>query len=187
MEELTDQALMLRYRDGDADAFEILYTRHKDALYRFVRRQCPVPAIAYDLVHDIWMKVIKARRQYRAEAKFTTYLFSVARHRLTDYYRAQARRIPTVSTEEQPVEVADIPEDRHPGPELRAHILDAVERSLELIQSLPPVQRETVLMYAEGLSMGEIAEITQVPADTARSRVRRALARVRAELRELAS
>ena len=53
MEELSDESLMLRYADGDARAFETLYERYKDALYRFVRRQCGDPEVAFELAHDI--------------------------------------------------------------------------------------------------------------------------------------
>ena len=73
---LSDESLMLRYADGDAHAFETLYGRHKDALYRFVRRQCGDPDIAFELAHDIWLKLIAARRRYRPTAVFTTYLFT---------------------------------------------------------------------------------------------------------------
>ncbi len=77
------------------------------------------------------------------------------------------------------------PDEVHDGTDTRAHILDVVEHSLELIQTLPQMQRESVLMYAEGFSMVEIAEITQVPPETARSRVRHALAKIRLGLRDL--
>ncbi len=184
-QEIIDEELMLRYRDGDADAFEALYSRHKDPLYRHIRRQCPDPEIAFDLVHDIWLKVIKARRRYRAEARFTTYLYTLARNRMVDYYRAQSAKSRAAPREEEPLEMDELPDEVNDGTDTRAHILDVVEHSLELIQTLPQMQRESVLMYAEGFSMVEIAEITQVPPETARSRVRHALAKIRLGLRDL--
>ena len=132
-------------------------------------------------------KIIKARRHYRPNAKFTTYLFTLARNRMIDHYRAQAGRVPTTRADGQPVEVEDVPGAARDRPDMRAHIRDVLDRSLERIHSLPPEQRETVLMYADGLGMVEIAEITQVPVDTARSRVRHALAKLRKELQGLVS
>jgi RNA polymerase sigma factor (sigma-70 family) len=80
---------MLRYGKGDVQAFEVLYRRYKDALYRFVRRHCRDQEVAADLVQDIWMKVIRARQRYRVRARFRTYLFTLARHCLIDAHRAQ--------------------------------------------------------------------------------------------------
>lgn len=184
MEDLSDESLMLKYGEGDANAFEMLYGRHKDALYRFVRRQCRDREIAYDLAQDIWIKLIKARRRYRPDARFTTYLFTLARNRMTDYYRAQARRLPAMA---DPVDIEDLPDRNDDGPDTQANAHELVERSLALIQALPQDQREAVLLYVEGLRMTEIGEITQVPAETARSRLRRALAKLRRELEGLAS
>ena len=186
MDERTDEALMLEYAKGKgktkAKAFEVLYRRHKDSLYRFVRRQCRDPDITYDLVHEIWLKVIRARRRYQPQAKFTTYLFTMARNRMVDYYRAQAARIPATQSDADQTDLEDIPDPGQDDPEMRAHIRDLLERSLERIYRLPRVQREAVLMYAEGLGLREIAQITHVPVDTARSRVRGGLARLRRDL-----
>ena len=87
--DLSDETLMLRYGNGDVKAFEVLYRRCKDALYRFVCRHCRDREVAADLVQDIWMKVIKARKCYRVRARFRTYLFTLARHCLIDAHRAQ--------------------------------------------------------------------------------------------------
>jgi RNA polymerase sigma-70 factor (ECF subfamily) len=187
MEELSDEALMLRYAAGDADAFAVLYGRHKDALYRFVRRQCHDADAAYDLVHDIWLKLIRARRRYRADARFTTYLFTAARNRMIDYFRAQVRRPPEEALVADAAELGEIADDGDDGPETRAHTRERLERLLANLEVLPQEQRETVLLYAEGLGMAEIGEITGVRAETARSRLRRALARLRGAMEGLAA
>ena len=56
----TDEALMLRYRDGDAEAFSVLYERHKGALYRYFLRQCPTSAITEELFQDVWMNLVRS-------------------------------------------------------------------------------------------------------------------------------
>jgi RNA polymerase sigma-70 factor (ECF subfamily) len=191
MEDRSDEALMLEYAKGKGKnktkAFEVLYRPHKDSLYRFVRRQCREPDITYDLVHEIWFKVIRGSRRYQPRAKFTTYLFTLARNRMVDYYRAQAARMPATQFEPDEADLEDVLDQGQHDPEMRAHIRDLLERSLERIYRLPRVQQEAVLMYAEGLTPGEIADITQVSVDTARSRVRGGLARLREDLGGLLS
>ena len=86
-----DETLMLRYRDGDAGAFEHLYARHKGSLYRYLLRQCGQPAVAEELFQDIWLKLIAARGGYAVQAKFSTWLYRIAHNRLVDHYRASAR------------------------------------------------------------------------------------------------
>lgn len=188
MEDLPDESLMLQYAHGDARAFELLYGRHKDALYRFVRRQCGDPDTACDLAHDIWLKLIGARRRYRPDARFTTYLFALARNRMIDHHRAQSRQpLSAPGVMADPIDVEDLPDRDEEGPEVRAQVRELVERSLALVQSLPPDQREILLLYVEGLRMREIGAIAGIPAETARSRLRRALGRLKRELEELAS
>jgi RNA polymerase sigma-70 factor (ECF subfamily) len=186
MDDQSDEALMLRYGEGDAEAFEVLYHRHKDAVYRFVRRQCRDPESARDLVQDIWGKLIRARRSFRGDARFTTYLFALARNRVIDHYRAEVGRRPADAVLVGTVDVGDIPGRDENTPDERAHLCALIRRSLTYVEALPPIQRETVLLYVEGLNLVEIGEVTQVSAETARSRLRRALAKLRQDLKELA-
>jgi RNA polymerase sigma factor (sigma-70 family) len=186
MEDPSDEALMLRYGEGDADAFEVLYHRHKDAVYRFVRRQCRDPENVRDLVQDIWGKLIRARRRYRPDARFTTYLFTLARNRMIDHYRAEIGGRPAEAVRVDAVDVGEIPGRDEDAPDERVHLCALIRRSLTYVEALPPIQREAVLLYVEGVSVPEIGEITQVSVETARSRLRRALARLRQDLKELA-
>jgi RNA polymerase sigma-70 factor, ECF subfamily len=181
MHDLSDETLMLRYGAGDADAFDILYLRYKDAIYRFIRRQCRDQETAKDLFQDSWLGVIRGRFRYRVQAKFTTYLFTVARNRVIDCQRAQGRMMGADPSDHDPEQLAGEPHDE-PAAQVHARLL--IERSHAVVHALPPAQREAILMYVEGLGLAEIAEITQVSAETARSRVRRALLRLRQELGE---
>ena len=79
-----DSALMLRYKDGDTAAFETLYRRHNDALYRYLLRLCRHRATAEDVFQDVWGKIIKARARYRPTAKFTTFMYRVAHNCFID-------------------------------------------------------------------------------------------------------
>ena len=98
---------MLRYRAGDAGAFEALYRRHRAPLYRYLRRQCASNAIADELFQDVWMRLIAARGRYRVEAKFTTYLYRIAHNRLVDHYRQRGNASGDVDPEPDPPEPRD--------------------------------------------------------------------------------
>ena len=179
-----DEILMSRYRDGDAGAFETLYQRHRGGLYRFILRQCGKDAVAEELFQDVWMRIIKARKRYEVSAKFTTWLYQVARNRLIDHYRRQSIR---------PVEDVDTGSDGNAEaaaaageqPERRAESAQGIGQLLTLLHELPADQREAFLLREEaGMSIDEIAECTGVGPETAKSRLRYAVGKLRAGLSE---
>lgn len=175
-----DHALMTAYRGGDANAFEILYRRHKGPVYRYLLRQCNNPAIAEEIFHEAWLGLIKAKDRYEPTAKFTTYLYHLAHNRLIDYYRRQAAGIP-ISYDDDPDPLmerqADVAE-HEPENELDRQRL--AKKLLGLIADLPDAQRETFLLREEaGMSIEEIAVATGVNAETAKSRLRYAVAKLR--------
>lgn len=174
----SDEDLMLGYRGGDADAFEALYGRHKSALYRYLLRQCRVAAVAEELCQDVWLNVIRARERYEVRAKFTTYLFHLAHNRLIDYYRRQANGLPVSYTDDPLLE--EVPDGAQPAAETRLDLKRQAARLKELIAGLPEAQREAFLLREEtGLSVEQIAEVTGVNPETAKSRLRYAVARLR--------
>jgi RNA polymerase sigma-70 factor (ECF subfamily) len=181
-----DEELMDRYRNGDARAFETLYSRHKGSLYRYLLRQCGVAALAEELVQDVWMKLIRARERYEVRAKFTTYLYHLAHNRLIDHYRHAKTGVP-ISYDDDPddpliEQVADT-EIREPDNELDRRRLG--QRLMANITALPEAQREAFLLREEsGLSLEEIAKVTGVNAETAKSRLRYALSKLRQGLTE---
>ncbi|MCB1776287.1 MAG: RNA polymerase sigma factor [Candidatus Competibacteraceae bacterium] len=174
-----DETLMLRYRDGDADAFTRLYARHKGPLYRYLLRQCGQPAIAEELFQEIWLKLIAARSGYTVQARFATWLYHIAHNRLIDHYRASQRSVPVSYAEDCP-EWVDVPAPIEEQPEQKDDRRRRAERLLELLAELPEAQREAVLLKEEGgLSLEEIAQATGTVRETVKSRLRYALARLR--------
>lgn len=173
-----DERLMLRYRDGDRRAFEVLYARHKGPLYRYLRRQCGSAAIAEELFQDVWLNLIRARERYTVKARFTTYLYRLAHNRLIDHYRSR-RGLPE-SFDDDCAAPEAIPIDDRDLPEQAADRRLQAERLLEHVAALPEAQREAFLLREEGgLSLDEIAEVTGVNRETAKSRLRYAVARLR--------
>lgn len=182
MEEPDDAELMRRYAAGDARAFERLYARHRGALHRFLVRQTRDPEFAGDLFQETWSKVIAYRDRYESRARFRTFLFHVARNCWLDALRARGRDVTWAAMTIEPDD-AVIADPRARGPESLAAGAAAAERLRLALAELPEAQREAFLLHEEaGLTIEEVANVTGVGAETAKSRVRYALAKLRAAL-----
>ncbi|HET9032532.1 MAG TPA: RNA polymerase sigma factor [Dokdonella sp.] len=177
--ERTDEELMLAYAGGDLLAFEMLYRRHRGTLYRFLLRSMRNHrADADELFQETWSRAVAARERYRVEAKFTTWLLQIAHNLVIDRFR---RSRPQASAEEAEIvfNQLDAPENEQPE-----RVLSEFEqrRKLQIVlEELPEEQRVTFLLRIEnGLGLEEISEVTGVGRETVKSRLRYALARVRA-------
>lgn len=173
-----DEALMQSFAAGDAGAFDRLYARHRGALFRFLLRQCGQRALAEELFQDVWTSLIGARERYRIEAKFTTYLYTLARHRLIDHFRRQGVRAPfDIEADEEILECAPHPD---PDPATQLESRRNLRRLVDLVAALPAAQREVILLRAEAdLSLEEMARITSSERETVKSRLRYALDKLR--------
>lgn len=185
---MSDEALMLAYRDGDAAAFEALYRRWRSRLYRYLVRQCGAAAQADELFQDVWLKVVNARKGYEAAAKFSTWLFRIAHNRLIDHYRAQGRS-EIVSYDDDPEDadrVAALPAAATAQPETMLERKALAQELVRHIEALPAAQRETFLLSEEGeLTLEEIAAATGTNRETAKSRLRYAVNKLRSALKDL--
>ena len=169
-----DSALMLRYKDGDLAAFETLYRRHNDALYRYLRRLCRHPDSAEDVFQEVWGKIIKARDNYRPTAKFTTFLYRVAHNCFIDHVRRNKRHTHAVAMD------PDQQPDPGDSPETIAELSLARRRLDVALCDLPDEQRDVFLLKEEaGLSLDEIATVTGTNRETAKSRLRYAVNKLR--------
>jgi RNA polymerase sigma-70 factor (ECF subfamily) len=183
--EASDEALMTAYRDGDASAFERLYGRHRGGLYRYLLRQCGKAAVAEELFQDVWLNLIRARSRYVPDARFATYLYRIAHNRLIDHFRRASHRPLTEFEADDADAVAELPADARSQPEVRAESRAALECFMAALGALPDAQREAFVMHEEaGLSVEEIARATGVNTETAKSRLRYALAKLRRGLEE---
>jgi RNA polymerase sigma factor (sigma-70 family) len=173
MAEAPDEQLMVAYRGGDAGAFETLYARHRTRLYRFVLRSIKQRAIAEELYQEIWMRVIEARASYAPTARFTTWLYTIAHRRLIDHWRK--RGLTLVALE------ADDVAGGAPDPAEQVQAREALGRFAAALEGLPPLQREAFLLHEEGgLGVAEIAAATGSNEEAAKSRLRYAMAKLKA-------
>ena len=186
MEEgVSDEELMLRYRDGEAGAFDALYRRHKGPVFRYLRRQTGDAAAAEELFQDVWIRLINARHDYAVKARFTTWLYTIAHNRLLDHLRSRGRADLTSFDDAFEVVLAFPAVD--PPPEHALERKELAGRLLAAIDALPAPQREAFLLQQEGgLTVEAIAQATGVERETAKSRLRYALAKLRDTLKDLA-
>lgn len=181
----SDTELMIRYRDGDLNAFNELYGRHKAPLYRFIMKSCTSEAIAAELFQDVWARVVNGRQGYAGSAPFPAWLYRIARNRLIDFYRSNKHQNLTTTL--------DTDSDTHVtqlqtplGPDEIAELHAREDALSTALLSLPAQQREVVLLrHIAGFSMLEIADIIDENAETVKSRLRYALSKLRKQLRML--
>jgi len=179
--EAGDEELMLAYRDGDAAAFERLYARHKGPLYRFVLRGMRERALAEELYQEVWMRVVESRARYEPQARFRTWLYTIAHNRMVDHWRRRGLSLVSLDAED-PAGNPGVEPAAGPGgePERALDGRERLERFARALEALPPAQREAFLLREEGgMSVAEIAHATGANEEAAKSRLRYALAKLK--------
>lgn len=193
-EEVSDEALMLRYQGGDRGAFAILVRRHKTPIYNFILRQVRVASIAEDLTQDVFVRVVQSAADFRHSARFSTWVYTIARNLCIDQMRkASLRRHPSLDQpagagiDDDGPTLGERLADGHPsrtvdraaiGRQMSEHIRSAVE-------ALPDDQREVFLLREmANIPFKDIAGMIGVPENTVKSRMRYALERLQRALVE---
>lgn len=195
MPEPDDDQLMRAFADGDGRAFERLYARHEQALYRFVRRLLGQAAAGQvdEVFQDTWMRAIEARASWRPQgATFRTWLFTIAHHRAIDCLRRCGREVALACDEEDgdggPFEPVGTPWTGWPAAPVGhdGHADDrlfwrrAGQRLLDCLEGLPLPQKTAFLMHHDdGLAVDEIARVLEVGFETAKTRLRYAMSKLR--------
>ncbi len=183
-----DETLMQAFAAGDARAFETLYDRHALPVWRFVQRSVRDAALADDLVQDVWFSLVRQAPQYEPRARFRTWLFTLAHHRMVDHWRTHKAHASLDAETEDGAALADtLAADSGFGPVRQLQSREQAQALLDALAALPLPQREAFLLQAEGgLSLAEIAQATGVNAETAKSRLRYARERLRHTLEAFA-
>lgn len=191
LDKLDDVELMRRYADGDDRAFAVLFDRHRQGVYNFILRSCGRRAVADELVQEVFESVIEAADSWKPNAKFTTWLYTIARNACID----AARRRSKADVHSLQNSVGDDDDDRTHQELLvddharsgevdvdRGAFRDRLQQALE---RLPDKQREAfVLREISGLKFREIADVVDAKVPTVKSRLRYALQTLRGELAE---
>ena len=154
----SDESLMRAFAAGDAAAFTRLYDRHERASWRFIRQRLGSAheAAADDVLQETWISVAKAAPRYVATARFTTWLYTVARSRAIDYLRTQANA--PLSLDDAADEDGDglaerLPADAADGPQARVESRQQARAFMEALEQLPASQREAKSCPQESKTM----------------------------------
>ncbi|MBB6093973.1 RNA polymerase sigma-70 factor (ECF subfamily) [Povalibacter uvarum] len=179
----SDEALMQLYAQGDQEAFRTLYLRHRGRLHRFIRRIARDKSVADEVFQETWIAIIDGRSRYVATARFVTFLFSIAQKRLA-HHRRQGRTQGSNTEASADLGESTALAQSSDEPDRSAENESLGRALLHAVEQLPIEQREAFLLKAEGdLTVTEIAEVTGVGSETAKSRLRYAFNRLRHELR----
>lgn len=180
-EDADDAGLLRAHGAGDPLAFGRLYDRYDRPLFQFVRRLLGAAhaEAAEDLHQETWVAVARNAAAFDpAKSSFPSWLFTIARRKVFDHFRRQKVAVLASAQEDAAMTVAD------PGqtPLEQVQSRQLAEQIVAAVEALPLEQRGVFVMFAQaGLSLEEIAEVTGVGMETAKSRLRYA----RAKLREL--
>ena len=172
----TDERLVEKAAHGETAAFQILYERYRDPIFRFAYRLLGSIEAAEDVTHDCFLSLIKEPGRFdSSRASLRTYIYAAARNLAAKRYNSFARETGIEGLDQEPAD----------GHEPIAQVLDnelaeVVERA---IASLPPLQREALVLFEyEELSLAEIAAIVGADANTVKARLFRAREKLRAGL-----
>ncbi len=181
---ISDEELMLRYRDGDLRAFEELYGRHRLGLYRFIAWRSPRQDWVDEIVQDSWANLHHARNRYQPDASFRTYLYQIARNRLLDLLRQQLPMLAAelgTGTDGRDVfdALADAAQDVV-TPDMALATKQRNDSLHQALDALPSEQKEAVVLQQfSGMSLDEISAVVAAPVETVKSRLRYAMRKLR--------
>lgn len=184
--DLPDEDLMLAYAAGDAAAFDVLYARHEAALYRFVRRLlgAPLAAQADEVFQEAWLRIVAHRAGFRPQgASWRTWAFTIAHNLAMDRLRVSGREVALDHDEgDEALDWLMARIDQvAPSSEDQAFWRAAGAQLLHCLEDLPAPQRAAFLLHHEdGASVEDLAQRLALPFETAKSRLRYALRKLRA-------
>jgi RNA polymerase sigma-70 factor (ECF subfamily) len=160
-----DKALLAQVAAGDRLAMQVLFQRHNVRIYRFVLRLVGNPAIAEEIVGDVFLIVWQRAASFQSRCEVTTWLLTIARHKAISLLR---RRSEAPLTDEM-VEVA---EDPAANAETLLEQEDRRKRMRACLAQLSPLHREVIdLVYYHEKSIEEVAQIVEAPIGTVKTRV----------------
>ncbi len=177
----TDDELVLRYADGDNEAFDVLLKRHESKIYSYIYYIIKDSDKANDIFQETFVKAIMTIRQrrYTGNGRFVSWITRIAHNLIIDYYR-QEKIENCISNEDESIDIFNRKELSE-GTIEDSLIQDQIDSDLRrLVKALPDNQREVIeLRYYKNLSFKEIADLTNVSINTALGRMRYAILNIR--------
>ena len=174
---------MLAYRDGDEEAFNLLFKRFELRIFNYFLRHIGSRSLAEDLLQNTFLKVHRSRKSYRPSAAFSTWIFTIASNLLRDAARAERRQANIVDLEEARDKVAtgsgplgSVTMSRPQNPEVESGDREIADYIRQAIQALPLDQRQVIILAKyEGFKYEEIAEILNTTPGALKVKAHRAM------------
>jgi RNA polymerase sigma-70 factor (ECF subfamily) len=186
---MTDAEIMLRVREGDDTGFSFLIEKYRRPIINFMYRMVHNQAVAEELAQECFLRVYRSRQTYRAEAKFTTWLYRIATNLGVNHARdtKYERSAQTIYLDQPDAETGTTPDvaDMHPGAEEEMVKDERMRAIRKHVMALPDRQRTAVLMHKyQGLDYKEIGGVLKLSESATKSLLFRAYQTLRERLKE---
>lgn len=188
---MDDAAVMLELRAGNMDAFDLLLGKYRKPIIHFMFRMVHNQAVAEELAQEVFLRVYRSRETYRAEAKFSTWLYRIATNLGVNHARdtRHERSAATVYLDQADEETGSTPDvaDLTPGVENRLLRDERMQAIRDHVLALPERQRNAVLMHKyEGMDYRQIGEVLKLSESATKSLLFRAYQTLRDKLKDFA-
>jgi RNA polymerase sigma-70 factor (ECF subfamily) len=188
-DQMDDAAIMLELRAGNMAGFDFLIQKYRKPIIHFMYRMVHNQAVAEELAQEVFLRVYRSRETYRAEARFSTWLYRIATNLGVNHARdnRHERAASTIYLDETDSETGTTPDvaDTTPGAEakmLRRERLNAIRQH---VLALPERQRMAVLMHKyEGMDYKQIGEVLKLSESATKSLLFRAYQTLREKLKD---
>ena len=186
---LTDAEVMLELRSGNMAAFDVLLAKYRKPIIHFMFRMVHNQAVAEELAQEVFLRIYRSRETYRAEARFSTWLYRIATNLGVNYARdnRHERTASTVYLDEPDAETGTTPDVADSTPSAEAGMLRR-ERMMAIrqhVMALPERQKTAVLMHKyEGMDYKQIGEVLKLSESATKSLLFRAYQTLREKLKE---
>ncbi|MFC1569502.1 RNA polymerase sigma factor [bacterium] len=165
MKDISDHDLMLAVKDGDLDKMGLLFERYHQKVYNLFLWQTQSSTISEDLVQELFLRMLRSRKTYRGEGKFTTWMFSVARSARMDYYRKNKKKMSSLDN------IKEIALDE-PSQEDQVSTDSDVALLHQAMAKLPAEKREVLVMSRfQNMKYQEISKVLKCSVGTIKSRI----------------
>lgn len=187
--QMDDAAIMLELRDGNMAGFDFLIQKYRKPMVRFMFRMVHNQAVAEELAQEVFLRVYRSRETYRAEARFSTWLYRIATNLGVNYARdtRHERAASTVYLDETDPETGTTPDvaDAEPGAEAKLLRRERMEAIRQHVMALPERQRMAVLMHKyEGMDYKQIGDVLKLSESATKSLLFRAYQTLREKLKD---
>jgi RNA polymerase sigma-70 factor (ECF subfamily) len=186
---LTDAEIMLRVREGDDQGFNYLIEKYRNPIIHFMFRMVHNQAVAEELAQEVFLRVYRSRQTYRAEARFTTWLYRIATNLGVNYARdtKYERTAQNVYLDQPDPETGTTPDVADATPSIEQDLVrdERMHAIRQHVMALPERQRTAVLMHKyQGMDYKQIGDVLKLSESATKSLLFRAYQTLRERLKE---